>query len=151
MFHFFQNPSGEYDYGNRQWQISTAISANSALGYGWLSIVHPDDREETVSKWKQALESEILYEHHHRLKNPAGAYRWKMTRAVPVRDSAGKVVKWLGSTTDVHEQKEAAKQLEDRVIERTAELTKLNMELQTARDAAMDSMKAKSQVLDTRV
>ena len=113
--------------------------------------MHPDDREETVSKWKQALESESLYEHHHRLKNPAGEYRWKMTRAVPVRDSAGKVVKWLGSTTDVHEQKEASKQLEERVLERTAELTKLNMELQTARDSAMDSMKAKSQVLYTRV
>ena len=93
---------------------------------GWLQIVHPDDREKNIEKWKEAITSgkDFLYE--HRFRNTNGEYRWQLSRAVPQIDDNGKVQMWVGSSTDIHEQKLFSEELEKRVNARTRELIDAN-------------------------
>lgn len=72
------------------------------------SPMHPDDIAITAKKWNDSITSGKVYEVEHRLKTqPSGDYRWYLAKAVPILDSSGKIVKWVGSTTDIHDLKMA--------------------------------------------
>jgi PAS domain S-box-containing protein len=68
-------------------------------------MVHPDDLPEALERWAGALTSGMTYEVEFRLRNVAGDYRWFLARAVGLRDSRGVVASWVGTNTDIHEQK----------------------------------------------
>jgi PAS domain S-box-containing protein len=105
-------PDGTITYANDQWFRYAGITpeANAA---GWPELVlHPDDYERCVQAWTHALETvpdEYLIEVRNRRYD--GQYRWFQTRAVPVRDEAGKAKAWYGVTTDIHERIEAQNRL----------------------------------------
>ncbi len=69
--------------------------------------VHPDDVGATIENWKHSIETGEPYTNSYRLRRHDGAYRYFLARAVPMRDEAGRVTRWLGSTTDIHDQKVA--------------------------------------------
>jgi len=73
--------------------------------------VHPDDREMTRKKWQHTFETGEPYENEYRLLRHDGVYRFFLARAVPIRDEAGQIERWLGSTTDIHDQKLAEEAL----------------------------------------
>jgi PAS domain S-box-containing protein len=96
---------GWHDYFNEQWHAFTGRVPGAAQGHGWDELVHPDDRERTRASWQECLASGAGYEHEHRLRHQSGEYRWVLARALPVRDAQGRLLRWMGTCTDIHEQK----------------------------------------------
>ena len=95
---------------------------------GWAQRVHPDDLPTLKARWTEAITSGKSYEVEKRLRRADGAYRWHLARAVPLSADDGTVLQWIGTSTDIEDQKQAAAQLlqhnealGQRVEERTAE------------------------------
>jgi PAS domain S-box-containing protein len=77
------------------------------LGYGWLDLIHPDDREEHACDWQAIVASDAPRESHYRFITANGDYRWVACRAVPLKGPDGTVREWAGYLTDIHERKQA--------------------------------------------
>src|SRR5450830_1008422 len=97
-------PDGFHDYYNAQWYIFTGVPRGSTDGDGWNGIFHPDDQERSRAAWQASLASGKTYEIQYRLRHHSGAYRWVLGRALPVRDDAGTIIRWMGTCTDIHDQ-----------------------------------------------
>jgi PAS domain S-box-containing protein len=97
---------------------------------GWADIVHPEEREQSNSMWLHSIQTGEDYIFQHRLRNNSADYRWQLSRAVPQRDTSGNINLWIGTSTDIHEQKLFEADLDRKVKERTATLEILNKELQ---------------------
>jgi PAS domain S-box-containing protein len=100
----------QFEYVNQRWLDITASAVASAMGRGWLDALHPEDREPILRQWLAAIELGADLEGECRLRTREGAYRWYLCRALPERDEAGAVVRWVGSFTDVDQQKKAHEQ-----------------------------------------
>ncbi|PAW61268.1 MAG: hypothetical protein B9S34_16395 [Opitutia bacterium Tous-C1TDCM] len=117
-------PDGLADTFNRGWESFTGLAAAESLGSGWLRALHPDDRPAASAEWEAMQREDRTGGGEYRLRRADdGEWRWHLWRAHPQRDEAGRLVRWIGTSTDVHEQKLAAATLERRVAERTAELS----------------------------
>jgi PAS domain S-box-containing protein len=115
------SPDGLIGYTNQRWHDYTGFTLEQIQSDRWayLQFIHPDDREGNRTHWPHAQDTGEMYEHEERLRNgQTGAYRWFLVRALPVRDEAGQIVKWIGSATDIEEQKrieEALRQSQKRI------------------------------------
>lgn len=96
-------PNGECDFVNKRWCDFTGIKAEQQLGSQWIKQIHPDDQIEFLKSWKKSLKtsSEMLI--NIRICRFDGEYRWFDTRATAQKNSDGKVIRWLGSNTDITE------------------------------------------------
>jgi PAS domain S-box-containing protein len=117
--------TGTIDYVNRQGYEYPGIPVKDILGWNWASIVHPEDLDATLSVWRQALATGEANFVEHRLRRADGEFRWHLSRCVPIRNDQGQVIRWIGTSADIHDQKVAEQELERRVAERTAELQDL--------------------------
>jgi PAS domain S-box-containing protein len=104
-------PDGSMDYASAQIVQYLGRPASELLGWGWLEAQHPDDRERVEQAWRAAAEGQSEYEIEHRLRRFDGTYRWFKTRGVAVRDGAGHVCKWIGTSTDVTTNKQLEEEL----------------------------------------
>jgi PAS domain S-box-containing protein len=101
-------PNGQLDYVNQRVLDYFDASFADMLADGWPSVVHPDDLPQLLERWQQALDTGHQYENEARLRRALdGAYRWHLTRALPMHDRRGEIVKWFGSNTDIDDQKRA--------------------------------------------
>ncbi|WP_114187993.1 PAS domain S-box protein [Microvirga aerophila] len=121
-------PSGQLDWFNDQVYEYGGALPGELDGDGWTYMVHPDDLALVGDRWAVSLSSGIPYETEFRLRRSDGAYRWHIARAVPIRGDNGAVVRWVGTNTDIEDQKTAAdalrklnETLEAQVAERTAD------------------------------
>ena len=111
---------GQTEYVNQRWRDYTGLTLEHVQSDKWahLQFIHPDDCEGTRAFWQHALDTGDMYEREERLRNSqTGAYRWFLTRGVPVRDEAGQILKWFGTCTDIEDQKrieEALRQSQER-------------------------------------
>lgn len=105
-------PDGYHDYYNAQWYEFTGVPAGSTDGEAWNGMFHPDDQERAWERWRHSLRTGEPYEIQYRLRRHDGAYRWTLGRALPVRGSKGEIVRWIGTCTDIHDEKTAAEQAE---------------------------------------
>jgi PAS domain S-box-containing protein len=94
---------GYTDYLSRQWLDYTGRSESQQLGSGWLEQVHPDDRVKVQMEWARVIASGDSFDVTYRIRRFDGVYRWFKTRAVPLRDPAGRILKWFGSNTDIED------------------------------------------------
>lgn len=104
-------PDGSLDYVNGQAAEYFGVPAESLLGSGWLNGVHPDERDQVIERWRQSLQTGQIYEIEFRLNRRLGdSWRWFLARAfsMPSLDpsSANKIAGWVGTCTDIHEQKQ---------------------------------------------
>jgi PAS domain S-box-containing protein len=100
--------NGELDYVNQRALDYFEGSFPDLVEKGWTEVVHPDDRGRMLERWQAALATGQPYENELRFRRAAdGTYRWHLTRAVPMTDKSGAVVKWFGSNIDIHDQKRA--------------------------------------------
>ena len=106
-------PSGEQDYANKQWFQFTGMDPASPVENVWLERVHPDERDQAKSSWLKSLSSGKDFEGQFRLRHHSGSYRWILGRALPLRDDNGKIIRWMGTLTDIHDQKEAESALHE--------------------------------------
>jgi PAS domain S-box-containing protein len=118
-------PDGQFDYYNRRWYEFTGRPTGTFGDASWADVVHPDDQQESLARWRAALASGDAYEIEYRLKRQQGDYRWYLTRALPVRDQACTITRWLGTCTDIDERKRT----EDQLRASTAMLEQSNRDL----------------------
>jgi PAS domain S-box-containing protein len=125
---------GVIDYANKRWYQYSGAMQNMEVSQGfapsqnlhgtdfdlnnWLSHLHQEDRDQTVTAWKQSIDSGAPFEVECRLRQSAGNYRWFLCRATPIVNSEQEVVHWYGTCTDIDNQKNAMEQLSEG--ERTA-------------------------------
>lgn len=105
-------PDGYHDYYNARWYEFTGVPAGSTDGEGWNDIFHPEDRERAWAAWRHSLETGDPYEIEYRLRHHDGDHRWVLGRALPIRDADGRITRWFGTCTDIHEQKLALQERE---------------------------------------
>ncbi|MBC7545213.1 MAG: PAS domain-containing sensor histidine kinase [Candidatus Sericytochromatia bacterium] len=110
-------PDGWLDYYNQRWVDYTGMSVAETLGWGWQPVIHPDDLANCLDHWKYAVDTGEIYEVEYRFKRAAdGCYRWHLGRALPVCNSAGIIVKWFGTCTDIDDQKRAEAAVKDQQL-----------------------------------
>src|SRR5262245_28321914 len=102
---------GLCDYLSPQWVAYTGIPEAEQLGFDWLKQLHPDDREPIFMAWNQAVTNDAPFDVEFRIRRKDGVYRWFKTRAVGLRNSGGKIIKWFGSNMDIDDQKHAEESL----------------------------------------
>ena len=99
-------PDGEVNFYNQRWYEFTGLTFEQSKAWGWQAVVNPDDIALTTEKYMNALQSENIFEVENRYRRYDGTYRWHLNRAVPLRDEKGEVVFWVGTATDIEDQKQ---------------------------------------------
>jgi PAS domain S-box-containing protein len=126
-------PDGAVDYFNQRWFEYSEMAEDRSLGWGWADALHPDDAQPVIKGWKEALRTGARFEIEYRWKRARnGAYRWYLGRSVPVRGSAGQIAYWVGTGTDIDDQKQAEASLREhgeQLARTTAALEERNREL----------------------
>ncbi|HEX9451118.1 MAG TPA: PAS domain S-box protein, partial [Burkholderiales bacterium] len=121
-------PDGYIDYVNQRTLDYLSLNGNEIEGWSWQQFVHPDDLPDIVKRWTHSLATGELYEVEMRIRaSSIGEYRWHLSRGLPVRNDQGEIVRWVGTTTDIHDQKEARAVLELSQL-RLAEAVRLRTE-----------------------
>ncbi|MBF6611441.1 MAG: PAS domain-containing protein [Chryseobacterium sp.] len=108
-------PDGEVDYFNERWYELSGLPKDEIHIKNWKEIVHKDDLKNIEETWKRNIETGELHEVEYRLekKDNPGTYHWYLGRGIPIKSDDGKILKWIGSTTDIHEFKTFLKQKDD--------------------------------------
>jgi PAS domain S-box-containing protein len=125
-------PDGQLDwFSQRVYEYSGSV-AGSLNGTGWTQMVHPDDLARAGERWACSLQSGETYQTEFRLRRFDGSYRWHLARALPIRDAQGKIVRWVGTNTDIDDERHASRALaelnatlEQRVAQEAAERDRL--------------------------
>src|SRR6267143_5901428 len=114
-------PNGDVDFYNRGWLEYVGLPLTDLLGWGWSRMIHPEDVETIVPKWRAALEAGEPFVAESRVRRADGEYRWFLHREEPLRNEAGEIVKWYGSSIEIEERKIA----EEKIREQEAELRQI--------------------------
>jgi PAS domain S-box-containing protein len=120
---------------NRRWYEFTGTTPETQTGWGWESVHHPDTLPTVVKRWTECLKEGTPFEMTFPLRNANGEYRPFLTRAVPIRDDQGNIVRWFGTNVDISEQVEAEKaltRLNETLETRVTEEVALRMEAEEA-------------------
>lgn len=135
-------PDGFTDYYNKRWYEYTGFENNQYGDNSWVPVVHPNDAPLVLDAWYKSVKEGTAYQIEFRLKKgETGEYRWFLSKALPIRDKAGVITKWFGTSTDIHEQKTITEKLEVLVAERTKELQRSNEDLQQFAHVASHDLK----------
>jgi hypothetical protein len=120
---------GYLNYFNQAVYDFSGLSYEELKNRGWLAVVHPDELKENIRKWFESVGTgnEFLYE--HRFRNYKGEYQWQLSRAIPQKDNHGNIQMWIGTSTNIQEQKHFMQELERKVFERTQSLNYANLAL----------------------
>ena len=102
---------GGYISEGSSWEEYTGQSEGAAAGMGWINAIHPQDRDGALSVWGRAFERKEACYSEYRLLRADGQYRRVLSRGVPVFDSAGTVIEWVGACSDVEDDRRAADHL----------------------------------------
>ena len=116
-------PDGTFDFVNEPWlrYLGCSWEELSAQG-GLMSVVHPDEVEESLDRWKTARATGKHTDHEVRMRGADGQYRWFLARILPLRDDSGYIIRWYGTATDIEDRKRAEMLLggEKRLLEMIA-------------------------------
>jgi PAS domain S-box-containing protein len=102
-------PDGSLDFFNQRFREYTGLSLEDGQGWGWIKAFHPDERR--IEEWRVALAVGEPFEKEARLRGADGKYRWFALRAIPVKNEQGVITNWYGTSTDIHDRKQAESEL----------------------------------------
>ncbi|GEP44720.1 PAS domain S-box protein [Brevifollis gellanilyticus] len=122
---------GSTAWYNARWMEYTGQSMEQSIGWGWVNVLHPDERAGTAEKYRESVAAGKSIEQEQRLRRADGEYRWHLIRAEPLRDARGRVVRMYGAATDIHDLRQAAE------AQRISE-ERFRVALKTAEMAAWD-------------
>ncbi|MTI22365.1 PAS domain S-box protein [Fulvivirga sp. RKSG066] len=123
-------PDGNITYFNQSVYDYSGLSKDQLFNGGWIQIVHPEDRKENIREWTKSIATGNDFLFEHRFRKHDGEYRWQLSRAIPQRDTHGNIKMWVGTSTDIQDQKTFTQKLEKQVAERTKELRQKNIDLE---------------------
>ncbi len=98
---------------NERWYEYTGTSFEEVQGRGWQTVQHPDHLSRVVEKFSDCVRRGALWEDTFPLRGRDGRYRWFLSRAIPIRDESGRVIRWFGTNTDVTDLREAEQALRE--------------------------------------
>ncbi|QJX45909.1 PAS domain-containing protein [Hymenobacter taeanensis] len=136
---------GKNTYLNRRWFDYVGQYEPRDWPDPLLQSIHPEDVEAATTSWLKSLATADALEVECRLRNQHGEYRWMLGRALPSRNSQGEIIQWIGTYTDIHEQKlamERVDQAQRELQEYNAQLTRVNVDLDNFIYTASHDLKA---------
>ena len=139
-------PDGHHDYYNQRWYEYTGVPEGSTDGEAWNGMFHPDDQERAWGVWRRCLATGEPYHIEYRLRHRSGEYRWVLGRAQAVRDEEGRIKRWFGTCTDIHDLRQAQDALREsreralRTEEETRRLASILAERVAELDAANEEI-----------
>ncbi len=98
-------PNGNFSYINKQWVDWTGVSLEDINNGGWISVFHPEDHSRIAAAWQQAFNNNSEFYGEYRMKDASGKYFWFLGKTVPVKNEEGNVIKWVGTSTNINDQK----------------------------------------------
>jgi PAS domain S-box-containing protein len=107
-------PDGSVDFMSQSWLDYTGLSREQSTGWGWASVLHPEDFDRVVANWRVALLTGAPVGHELRCRQANGTYHWFLYRGLPFRDDWGDIVKWYGTFTNIDALKETESALQMR-------------------------------------
>jgi PAS domain S-box-containing protein len=131
-------PDGFIGWYNRRWYEYTGTTLEQMAGWGWKEVHDPEHLEAVIERWQRSLSVGEPFEMEFPLRRHDGVFRWHLTRAVPLRDPTGRIVRWLGTNTDIDDWRKL-----------DLERKRLLASEQTARLAAEVASRAKDDFLTT--
>jgi len=130
---------GKQLYASSRWKEYAGFRP---MGHeSWVQMVHPEDLDRIAQIWEQSLKTGDVYKAELRLRDSFGEYRWHSVQGGPVRNEKGEITRWIGSLTDIHDQKTLSQKLEEQVWKRTKELQRSNEDLQQFAHVASHDLK----------
>ncbi|WP_158615494.1 PAS domain-containing protein [Acidipila sp. EB88] len=101
------HPNGMVDFSSEKWLDYTGMTAETALGAGWLAAFHPDDVELSLRRWLGLMASGAVEsaEVEVRVRRYDGQYRWFLVSAYAFKNGSGVIQRWFGSNIDIHDRK----------------------------------------------
>ncbi len=102
---FTSDPDGITTHFNQRWYDYTGFEAAYLDPKFWVEIIHPDDLSELFKTWEQAKSSGQAWTHEYRVKRHDGVYRWHLGRSIPDRNNESQIIQWIGTVTDIEDQK----------------------------------------------
>jgi hypothetical protein len=133
------NEKGDQEYASMRWEEYTGKKPEG--WQSWEEMLHPDDLPLITKDWLNSVATGNLYKSEARLKNKQGEFRWHFVQGEPIKNEEGKILKWIGAFTDIHDQKTLTEKLENLVAERTKELQRSNEDLQQFAHVASHDLK----------
>ena len=109
------SPEGSYAFVSHSSAQFLGVRPEVCYGAGWHHFIHPEDQQRVAIVWRDSIFAGQTFVTEYRLRRHDGEYIWFLHRAAPRRDSTGKLVEWIGSSTDIEQQKrseEAIRQTE---------------------------------------
>jgi diguanylate cyclase (GGDEF)-like protein/PAS domain S-box-containing protein len=103
---------GSADYFNQRQHEYHGFNQTETDKFDWSVVVHREDMDATERAWRQAVETGQLYQVEHRVKTADGSYRWHISRGIYTKNEQGEIVKWYGTSTDIHDLKLAQEALQ---------------------------------------
>jgi PAS domain S-box-containing protein len=100
-------PDGYCDFVNQRWLDYAGLELNEVRGWGWGTVIHPDDLDGLVAAWRACLASGAPVHTEARMRRFDGTFRWFLFLGNPLRDEAGTIVKWFGTNVDIEDRKRA--------------------------------------------
>ncbi len=100
---------------NQRWHDYTGTTFEDMQGWGWQKVHHPDHVERVVNRIQHSWDTGEVWEDTFPLRGQDGQYRWFLSRAIPIKDDKGKVLRWFGTNTDITEQNALIKKLNETV------------------------------------
>ena len=123
---FIARPDGEVLYFNEKWYEYTGLDVGDISIESRQPVFYPDEYQSVRDAWIKARDDQMSWTQEYRLRRHDGTYRWHLGRSVPQQNSNGEVTHWIGTMTDIENQKNAEVNLEQKVQERTKELSQTN-------------------------
>jgi PAS domain S-box-containing protein len=108
---WLSDPYGSLTYLNTRFLDYCGIPPEKMVGFDWFAILHPEESEEVGQRWLHTVQTGDPYLIELRLRACDGSFRYFLARALPMRNEAGEIVRWVGSCTDIHDQKLAEEAL----------------------------------------
>lgn len=121
-------PDGRTDYLSQQWYEFSGAKINTEEAQHWVDFIHPEEREQIRAAWQNCVTEKCNFEAQFRLQHHSGTYRWTLCRALPVMTD-NHVTRWMGTLTDIHEQKRAESMLHESARRKDEYLAMLAHEL----------------------
>src|SRR6267142_1077185 len=110
-------PNGEVDFYNRGWLEYVGLTLKDLQQWGWTCMIHPEDHEIIAPKWRAALEAGEPFVGESRVRRADREYRWFLHREEPLRNEAGEIIRWYGSSIEIEERKVAEAKIREQETE----------------------------------
>ncbi len=113
QFAWMTDSTGAVFWYNQRWFDFTGTTLDEMKDWGWKAVQHPDHLDRVLEHWQECLASGTIWEDTFPLRSKSGEYRWFLSRAQPIRDEAGNIVRWFGTNTDITDAKEQEQRIRE--------------------------------------